>query len=207
MKVFTVEEAQQQIKVPILSDGRGSQALHEAVVAYRANRRSGTRATKTKATVRGSGKKPWAQKGTGRARAGYRSSPVWRGGGVVFGPQPRDFSKKLPKKVKRLALRKAFSGRIVEGAVLLSDTIELAQPKTKELVRKLDVWNRKETLLLIVERKDSPVWLAARNHPLIAVVPAAEVNAEDLLWPDRIVLEQPALSILDERLGNGGKQS
>ncbi|MDD4933971.1 MAG: 50S ribosomal protein L4, partial [Methylacidiphilaceae bacterium] len=86
MKVLTVEEAQQQIHAPIVSNGRGSQALHEAVVAYRANRRSGTRATKTKATVRGSGKKPWAQKGTGRARAGYASSPVWRGGGVVFGP-------------------------------------------------------------------------------------------------------------------------
>ncbi|MDD4933382.1 MAG: 50S ribosomal protein L4, partial [Methylacidiphilaceae bacterium] len=127
--------------------------------------------------------------------------------GVVFGPQPRDFSKKLPKKVKRLALLKALSGRIVEGAVLLSEPIALAQPKTKELLQKLDSWNRKETLLIIVEKKESPVWLAARNHPLIAVVPAAEVNAEDLLWPDRIVLEQPALSLLDQRLGNGGKQS
>ncbi len=207
MKLLTVEGAAQQLKTPLLSNGRGSQALHDAVVAYRANRRSGTRATKTKATVRGSGKKPWAQKGTGRARAGYASSPVWRGGGVVFGPQPRDFSKKLPKKVKRLALRKALSGRIVEGAVLVSETIDLPQPKTKELVRRLDFWDGKETLLLVVERHESPVWVAARNHPLVAVVTAAEVNAEDLLWPDRIVLEEPVLPILDQRLAIGGKQS
>ncbi|MGD9895667.1 MAG: 50S ribosomal protein L4 [Candidatus Methylacidiphilaceae bacterium] len=207
MNVLTVEEAQRQMSVPLLSNGRGSQALHEAVVAYRANRRSGTRATKTKGTVRGSGRKPWAQKGTGRARAGYASSPIWRGGGVVFGPQPRDFSKKLPKRVKRLALRKALSGRIAEGAVLLSGTIELVQPKTKALLGLLDFWNGNETLLLVVEKKESPVWLAARNHPLIAVVSAAEVNAEDLLWPDRIVLEQPVLSVLDRRLLRGGKES
>ncbi|QSR84896.1 50S ribosomal protein L4 [Methylacidimicrobium sp. B4] len=207
MKVLTAEGAAQQLKTPLLVNGRGSQALHDAVVAYRANRRSGTRATKTKGTVRGSGKKPWAQKGTGRARAGYASSPIWRGGGVVFGPQPRDFSKKLPKKVKRLALRKALSGRIVEGAVLVSETIDLPQPKTKELVRRLDSWDRKETLLVVVEGHESPVWLAARNHPLIAVVTAAEVNAEDLLWPDRIVLEEPTLPILDQRLAVGGKQS
>ncbi len=205
MKVLTVEAAQQQLKTPLLSNGRGSQALHEAVVAYRANRRSGTRGTKTKGTVRGSGRKPWAQKGTGRARAGYASSPVWRGGGVVFGPQPRDFSKKLPKKVKRLALRKALSGRIAEGAVLLSEPIELAEPKTKELVGRLEGWNRKETVLIVVEKSDSAVWLAARNHPLIAVVSAAEVNAEDLLWPDRVVLEQAVLPVLDERLVIGGK--
>lgn len=206
MKVLTVEEAQQQLKTPLLANGRGSQALHDAVVAYRANRRGGTRATKTKGTVRGSGKKPWAQKGTGRARAGYASSPVWRGGGVVFGPQPRDFSKKLPKKVKRLALRKALSGRIAEGVVLVSETIDLPQPKTRELLRRLDSWDRNETLLLVVGKHESPAWLAARNHPLIAIVTAAEVNAEDLLWPDRIVLEEPALSILDQRLAMGGKQ-
>lgn len=206
MKVLTVEEAQRQMKAPLISDGRGSQALHEAVVAYRANRRSGTRGTKTKGTVRGSGKKPWAQKGTGRARAGYASSPVWRGGGVVFGPQPRDFSKKIPKKVKRLALRKALSGRIAEGAVFLAEAIELPEPKTKELLRRLEGWDQKETVLIVVEKSESPVWLAARNHPLIAVVSVAEVNAEDLLWPDRIVLERAVLPILDGRLVIGGKE-
>ncbi|VVM05865.1 50S ribosomal protein L4 [Methylacidimicrobium cyclopophantes] len=207
MKVLTVEEVRQELRAPLLTSGRGSQALHDAIVAYRANRRSGTRATKTKGTVRGSGKKPWAQKGTGRARAGYASSPIWRGGGVVFGPQPRDFSKKLPKKVKRLALLKALSGRIAEGAVFFTETIELPQPKTKELLKRLDSWDRKETLLLVVEKRESAVWLAARNHPLIAVVSATEVNAEDLLWPDRVVLERPALPILDRRLDRGGKQS
>ncbi|CAB4243863.1 50S ribosomal protein L4 [Methylacidimicrobium sp. AP8] len=207
MRVLTVEEAQQQIRTPLLWNGRGSQAVHQAVVAYRANRRRGTRATKTKGTVRASGRKPWAQKGTGRARAGYVSSPIWRGGGVVFGPQPRDFSKKLPKKMKRLALRKALSARIAEGAVFVSERIELPQPKTKELLRRLDSWDRRETLLLVVEKHESPVWLAARNHPLIAVVTAADANAEDLLWPDRIVLEEPALRVFDTRLAKGGNGS
>src|SRR5207302_7605850 len=96
----------------LIENGRGTQAVHDAVIASRAARRSGTASVKTKATVSGSGAKPWRQKGTGRARAGYKSSPVWSGGGVVFGPHPRDYTKKVPKQVRRLALRKALSERI-----------------------------------------------------------------------------------------------
>src|ERR1044071_5659798 len=110
-KVLTAEAAK-EAKLELIENGRGAQALHETVVAMRAARRSGSANTKSKADVNLSGAKPWRQKGTGRARAGYKSSPVWRGGGVVFGPKPRDYSKKVPKAVRRLGLRKALSERI-----------------------------------------------------------------------------------------------
>src|ERR1700730_10736367 len=131
--VLTIAAAK-EAKIEVIENGRGSQALHDVVIALRANRRSGTANTKTKADVAYSGKKPWRQKGTGRARAGYTSSPVWSGGGVVFGPKPRDYSKKVSKNVKRLAFLKALSSRIIAGDVLLADEIKVAQPKTKEFV-------------------------------------------------------------------------
>src|ERR1700720_4886926 len=112
--VLTIAAAK-EAKINVIENGRGTQALHDTVVALRANRRSGSANSKTKAEVSGSGKKPWRQKGTGRARAGYASSPVWSGGGVVFGPKPRDYSKKVTKSVKRLALLKALSARIMAG--------------------------------------------------------------------------------------------
>src|SRR3982075_4775653 len=117
-KVLTAAAAK-EAKIELIETGRGTQALHDVVVAMRAARRSGTASTKTKATVNLSGAKPWRQKGTGRARAGYMSSPIRRGGGVVFGPHPRDYSKKTNKNVKRLALRKALSAQIIDGNVFL----------------------------------------------------------------------------------------
>src|SRR4051812_35982234 len=128
--ILTVEAAT-AAKIPVIENGRYSQVVHDAVVAYRANRRSGTANTKTKAEVNLSGAKPWRQKGTGRARAGYKSSPVWVGGGVVFGPKPRDYSKKLSKTVRRLAFRKALSERINAGDVLTIDKIAMSEIKTK----------------------------------------------------------------------------
>src|SRR6059058_1795159 len=131
--VLTVEAAR-KANIEVIENGRGSQAVHDVVVALRANRRSGTANTKTKAEVAYSGKKPWRQKGTGRARAGYTSSPVWTGGGVVFGPKPRDYSKTIPKNVKRLALLKALSSRIIAGDALVADEIKVAAPKTRDFV-------------------------------------------------------------------------
>ena len=122
---LSTKDAASKLKVDLIENGIGTQALHETVVAYRANRRAGTHSTKTKATVAGSGKKPWRQKGTGNARSGYKSSPVWSGGGVVFGPHPRDYSKKTNKTVKQLALRKAISSRVNAGEVYLIDPISL----------------------------------------------------------------------------------
>ena len=116
---LSTKDASSKLKVDLIENGIGTQALHETVVAYRANRRAGTHSPKTKATVAGSGKKPWRQKGTGNARAGYKQSPVWSGGGVVFGPHPRDYSKKTNKNVKQLALKKALSSRVNAGEVFL----------------------------------------------------------------------------------------
>src|SRR5271154_2022636 len=132
-KVLTIDQAR-AAKFDLIENGKGGQAVHETVVALRAARRSGTASVKTKATVNLSGAKPWRQKGTGRARAGYKSSPVWVGGGVVFGPHPRDYSKAIPKQVRRLALRKALSARIAAGDVLVVDTFAVTEPKTKQFV-------------------------------------------------------------------------
>ena len=163
---LSTKDAASKLKVDLIENGIGTQALHETVVAYQANRRAGTHSTKTKATVAGSGKKPWRQKGTGNARSGYKSSPVWSGGGVVFGPHPRDYSKKTNKTVKQLALRKAISSRVNAGEVYLIEPITLSKPKTKDLVAKLggDL-DKKTTALLVIEKAGPELYLASRNHP------------------------------------------
>src|SRR6476619_221344 len=132
--IFTAEEAK-KAQIELITDpAKGCQAVHDAVVALRANRRRGTASTKTKAEVNLSGAKPWRQKGTGRARAGYKSSPIWRGGGVVFGPKPRDYSKKISKSVRRLAFQKALSQRIKAGDVLTVDKFAVPELKTKSFL-------------------------------------------------------------------------
>src|SRR6201994_4878732 len=131
--VLTVEAAK-AANIPVVENKKYTQAVHDAVVAYRANRRTGTANTKSKADVDLSGAKPWRQKGTGRARAGYKSSPVWRGGGVVFGPKPRDYSKRTSKSLRRLAFQKALSERIKDGDVLTIDAIAIPEIKTKKFV-------------------------------------------------------------------------
>ena len=131
------KDAASKLKVDLIENGIGTQALHETVVAYQANRRAGTHSTKTKATVAGSGKKPWRQKGTGNARSGYKSSPVWSGGGVVFGPHPRDYSKKTNKTVKQLALRKAISSRVNAEQLLRYDKIFVTDGALNKLSARL----------------------------------------------------------------------
>src|SRR5438270_11408814 len=123
-----------EVKFPLVEGGKGTQAVHDTVVAYRAAQRSGTASTKTMGEVSGTGKKPWRQKGTGRARAGSFASPLWRGGGVVFGPKPRDFSKTVSRKTRQLALRKALTERLNAGDVLVVEDIKLESPKTKGFV-------------------------------------------------------------------------
>jgi large subunit ribosomal protein L4 len=190
-----------RLKVDLIANGIGTQALHETVVAYRANRRAGTHSTKTKATVAGSGKKPWRQKGTGNARAGYRSSPVWSGGGVVFGPHPRDYSKKTNKTVKQLALRKAISSRVSAGEVFLIDPITLSAPKTKALLAKLkEGFDAKSSALLVIESPDKNLYLAARNHPRLETTTGDLVNAEQLLRYDKVFITDGALGKLSARL-------
>src|ERR1700690_2848164 len=122
-----------EVKFPLVEGGRGTQAVHDVVVAYQAAQRMGTACTKNVGEVAGTNKKPWRQKGTGRARAGSFQSPLWRGGGVVFGPKPRDFTKKVSHKTKQLALRKALSERLKAGDVVVVDDLKLGSPKTKEI--------------------------------------------------------------------------
>src|SRR5262244_1815140 len=140
-----------EVKFSLVEDGKGTQAVHDAVVAYQAAQRMGTACTKTMGEVAGSGKKPWRQKGTGRARAGSFASPLWRGGGVVFGPKPRDFSKKVTRKTKQLALRKALTERINAGEVTVLDDIKLDSPKTKGFVGILNSLKVEGTTLLVTD--------------------------------------------------------
>ena len=198
---LSTQDAASKLKVDLIENGIGTQALHETVVAYRANRRAGTHSTKTKATVAGSGKKPWRQKGTGNARAGYKSSPVWSGGGVVFGPHPRDYSKKTNRNVKQLALRKALSSRVNAGEVYLIEPIMLDTPKTKGLLAKLEGnLEKTTTALLVVEAFDQNLYLASRNHPHLITVTGDQVNAEQLLLCDKIFITDGALGKLAARL-------
>src|SRR5206468_7078481 len=142
------DQGELEVKFSLIEDGKGTQAVHDAVVAYLANQRMGTACTKTMGEVAGTGKKPWRQKGTGRARAGSFASPLWRGGGVVFGPKPRDFSKKVSRKTKHLALRKALSERLQAGDVVLVDTLKLESPRTKDFTGVLSALELKGTVLL-----------------------------------------------------------
>ena len=197
--VLTIAAAK-EANIDVIENGRGTQAVHDVVVAMRANRRSGSANTKTKAEVAYSGKKPWRQKGTGRARAGYASSVIWAGGGVVFGPKPRDYSKKVSKNVKRLALLKALSSRIIAGDVLVTEEIKIATPKTKEFVTFLKSQIEAEKVLLISTHFDEVTYKAARNVQPILLNTASEVNTEQLLAFQKIIVTNEALAKLAERL-------
>ena len=194
-------DAAKKAKIEVITDGKGTQAVHDVVVAMRANRRSGTASVKTKATVNLSGKKPWKQKGTGRARAGYASSPVWSGGGVVHGPHPRSYAKNTPKAVKKLAFRKALSARILSGDVLIVDSFEVKEPKTKSFVSLLKgiAGDVRRTLVVAVSFNDN-TFLAGRNVGNDLLMTAAEVNTENLLAFDKIIITKDALEALGNRL-------
>jgi large subunit ribosomal protein L4 len=174
--------------------------LYEAVKQYRANARAGTHATKNRALVSGSGKKPWRQKGTGRARVGEIRTPLWRHGGTVFGPQPRDYSYSMPKKARASALRSALSQRVKEGALKVVDRFDLAVPKTRELIAilgKLEVVGK--TLLVDHKPADNLV-LSGRNIPGLKVVDPTQVNVYDVLDCRVLLVTQEALTKLEERL-------
>ena len=184
----------------LIKNGKGSQAVHDAVVAYLANQRLGTAKTKQMGEVSGTGKKPWKQKGTGRARAGSFQSPIWRGGAVVFGPQPRDYSKKLTKKTRALAFRKALSERLLAGDVVVLDDVKLGSPKTKGLEAVLARIAPRASTLLVAESVDRNLKLAARNLPAVQVEPADSVNAYELLRFDKIVATRGGLARLQARV-------
>ncbi len=201
--VLTAAEAQKAKIDLITDDTKGRQAVHDVVVAIQAARRSGTACVKTKGDVALSGRKPWRQKGTGRARAGYFSSPVWVGGGVAHGPKPRDYTKNTPKAVKKLAFRKALSARILDGDVLVVDQFAVAEPKTKLFVSLLNETAQKARKTLVVSTQfDENTFKAARNVSAAQLTRAEDVNTEQLLAFDKIVVTKAALEKLSERLAS-----
>jgi large subunit ribosomal protein L4 len=172
--------------------------LHQVVTAQLAGRRLGTHDTKTRGEVRGGGAKPYRQKGTGRARQGSKSAPHYKGGGAVFGPHPRSYEQRLPRKMKRLALRGALTAKLGDEAVKVIDTFGLDAVKTRDLVGVLGALEANGRVLVVAPGRDEKLELSARNLPTVAVILADSLNVVDLLRADVVLIEQPALARMEE---------
>lgn len=166
--------------------------LHQAVVMQQASLRQGTHAVKNRSEVRGGGRKPWRQKGTGRARQGSIRSPQWVGGGTVFGPTPRSYSYKLPKKVRRLALKSALSSKVKEENLVVLESLAMDAPKTKEVIKMLDALNVNEKVLIVTAEKEENIIRSANNLKTVKVLTVKEVNVLDLLMHDKLILTKDA---------------
>lgn len=194
------QQGEYDIPENMLVFDKGTQAVHDVVVAMRAKARSGSAFTKTRAEVAGSGSKPWRQKGLGRARSGTKQSPIWRGGGVAFGPKPRSYEKRLPKKVARLAFRRAFSEKVAAGEILVLSELSLTEPKTKQLndiIKRLEVTG---LTLLLVDNIDPNLKLAARNLAAVEVKHAKDLNTYDLLRYSNIIVVKSGMESIEMRL-------
>jgi large subunit ribosomal protein L4 len=174
--------------------------LHDAVRMQLANRRAGTAATKTRGLISGGGRKPWRQKGTGRARAGSTRSPLWRHGGTIFGPQPRDYSYRMPKKAWRRALALALSDRALNGGIIVIESLELAEPKTRLAKALLDALGLRHALILLGE-KDQNFYRAARNLAAHKVLRLGGLNVFDILNYDELLMTESTARALETRLG------
>ena len=174
--------------------------LFEQVLAQRASRRAGTAATKTRGEVRGGGKKPWTQKGTGRARAGSIRSPIWRGGGTTFGPRPRSYAYRLPRNTRRVALRSALSQKARDGQIRIIDKIEFAEPKTKDMRQLLERVGLTGSVLIVTAERERNVELSARNLPRVQAMCVAGLNVYDILRHENLVVVQGALEGIEGRL-------
>lgn len=173
--------------------------LHQTIVMQLANRRSGTAATKSKGFVSGGGKKPWRQKGTGRARAGSIRSPIWVGGGTIFGPQPRDYSYRMPRKARREALLSALSLKNRDGKIIVVDKLEFEEAKTKLMVKALaDL--QVESALIVIAQSDDKIERAGRNLAKVKVLRVEGLNVYDLVRYDHLIFTEGALKLLQERL-------
>ncbi len=191
-----------EVKFPLIENGKGTQAVHDTVVAYNAAQRMGTACTKNAGEVAGTNKKPWRQKGTGRARAGSFQSPLWRGGGVVFGPKPRDFSKKVSRATKQLALRKALSERLSAGDVLVLDDLKLTSGKTKEFVGVLSALKLDGTALIVSHELDQNLARASRNVASVQLTTSDTLNTYEVLRSDKLVFTRGAFEKIEARLKN-----
>lgn len=177
---------------------KSSSVIHDAVVNYRANQRQGTHATKTKGLVSGGGRKPYRQKHTGRARAGSNRSPLWRGGGTTFGPQPRDYSYTMPKKARKVALTEAFNKKLLDGEVVVIDKFSIEKPKTKEMLRILkNLELTGKSVLIVLAEKDDSVALSTRNIPGVHVARMNELNTYALVAHHMILMTKEAISQLE----------
>ncbi|MEK7789714.1 MAG: 50S ribosomal protein L4 [Planctomycetota bacterium] len=169
--------------------------LRDAVIMYEANKRQGTACTKTKGEVAGGGRKPWAQKHTGRARAGSIRSPLWKGGGVSHGPKPRDYSFSIPKKARRVALCTALSAKARDNELVVIDDLNFAVPKTSQMVSILKALNiDNSSCLIVIPKANEMVWKSARNIPSVKVMTSTELNAYEVLRPKKVLLTKEALS-------------
>ncbi|OGO55352.1 MAG: 50S ribosomal protein L4 [Chloroflexi bacterium RBG_16_70_13] len=172
--------------------------LHQVVTAQLAARRAGTHDTKTRGEVRGGGRKPYRQKGTGRARQGSRSAPHYRGGGAVFGPHPRSYEQRLPRKMRRLALRGALTAKLGDAAIRIVDTFALERIRTRDFAGILAALNATGRVLVVAPAGDEQLRLSARNLPTVEVIHADSLNVVDLIKADTVVIEQPALARMEE---------
>lgn len=174
--------------------------LHDAVVMQQASERQGTHKTKGRSEVRGGGRKPWKQKGTGRARQGSIRSPQWKGGGIVFGPTPRGYGYKLPKKVRRLAIKSALSAKVIDQEIIVLDQLQLSQPKTKEFAGILNNLKVDRKALVVAANFDDNVALSTRNIPGVKFVTAEGINVLDVLVYDKLIITKEAVQKVEEVL-------
>lgn len=176
--------------------------LHQAVVAYEANQRSGLAQTKTRANVRGGGRKPWRQKGTGRARAGSTRAPHWRHGGVAFGPHPRDYTQKFPRKMRRAAIRQALSSRMNLSELVVFDNLNMDKPRTRDIIEALNRLDIGKNVLIVTRRPVENLKLSVRNLPDVKATTADSLNVYSLLKYHRVVLDRDAVSAVEEVFGS-----
>jgi large subunit ribosomal protein L4 len=172
--------------------------LYDFVKMQLSNKRVGTASSKTRAEVRGGGKKPWRQKGTGRARVGSTRNPIWKGGGIVFGPKPRDYSYKLPKKVRRLAMKSALSSKVIENSMIVLDHLNLDEPKTKDFIKILDSLKIDKETLVVTADGNSNVAKSARNIPGVKPLKVDFINVYDLLKYDTLLITRDAVARIEE---------
>jgi large subunit ribosomal protein L4 len=200
--IFSVNgEKKGKVNLPssIFSFKPNRNVLYDVMRMYKANKRQGTASAKERSEVRGGGRKPYRQKHTGRARAGSNRSPLWRGGGVVFGPHPRDYSFKVPKKVKRLAIRSAFSLKRIEDGLKIVDFVDFEQPQTKRLYGILSTLGLDDKkVLFLMDSYSKNVFLSARNIPDLRISLAKDANAYDILWADVLLITKESIGILQE---------
>ena len=199
------EVGEATLDLRVAKEETAAHVVHRALVRQLTNARQGTASTKTRAEVSGGGRKPWRQKGTGRARAGSNRSPLWRGGGVIFGPKPKDYNIKMNRKERRLALRTAFQSR-AEDLIVVEDFAEqLSKPKTKEMIAALTRWGvqAEEKVLLILPQIEETVYLSARNISTLKIISATGLNVFDVLNADKIVTTNTALAKIQEVYSDG----